>query len=333
MDVSVKKKAELIEAGGVVIDGTFRPYVSRATAGPGAGGESIFVNVGGHRVRLGVRPVSRFHASLSGDNVTIYDEEAGKKVFVTGKLEEAISHCPKQVYITVSERCVKDCKFCPVPRLQGKIKSTEEVLEMVRNGLENPALASISLTSGIWQTPEEEVARIAGLVLEINRLAKPRNIPIGVSVYPTADSSVVLKKAGASEIKYNVETVDPDIFGKVCPGLSRDYIVESLENAVPVFGRNHVFSNILIGLGESDETVVKGMEMLAGKGVIPILRKVNPSPLRKDEIYVEKVSAERLLRLAGEGRRILEENGLDIKQVLTGCIPCTGCDVTPVTDL
>lgn len=332
MEVSVKKKAELIETGGVVIDSSFRPYVTRATAGPGAGLESIFVNIRGHRVRLGVRQASRFKASLDGDDVTIYDEEGPEKVFVRGKLEEAISHCPRQAYITVSERCVFDCKFCPVPKLQGKIKSTEEVLDLVRNGLNNPALASISLTSGVWKTPEEEVERVAGLVREIDKLAKPRNIPVGVSVYPTDDSSEILKDAGALEIKYNIESVDPEIFKKVCPNLSQDYVIKSLEHAVSVFGRNHVFSNILIGLGETDDTVIKGIEMLASKGVIPILRKVNPHPLRKDDVYIEKVSAGRLLKLSSEERRILVKYGLDVTQAQTGCLPCTGCDVSPVWD-
>jgi biotin synthase-related radical SAM superfamily protein len=330
MESSVRKKAELIETGGVVIDESFRPYVSKATAGPGAGLESIFVNVGGHRVRLGVRQVSKFKASLSGDDVTISDENGE---FARGKLEEAISHCPKQVYITVSEKCVYNCKFCPVPKLQGRIKPNEEVLDMVRRGLRDPSLSCISLTSGVWQTPQEEVTRISGVVREIRALMEPYNIPIGVSVYPTDDSSELLKAAGAEEIKYNIETVDPAIFEKVCPGLSQDYIIRSLEHAVPIFGRNHVFSNILIGLGESDETVISGIETLASKGVIPILRKVNPHPLRKDEIYVEPVSAARLLKLAGEERRILESYGLDVTQAVTGCLPCTGCDVSPVRDL
>lgn len=330
MEPGVKRKAELIEAGGVVIDGTFQPYVSRATAGPGAGLESIFVAIDGHRVRLGVRQVSKFRASLHDGEVTIYE---GDIRFASGKLEEAISHCPKQVYITVSERCVHDCKFCPVPKLQGKIKSTDEVIELVRRGMENPLLASISLTSGVWRTPEEEVDRVAGLVRKISELTAPRQIPIGVSIYPTERSSVLLKEAGAIEIKYNVETMDPAIFEKVCPGLSLEYIIRSLECAVLAFGRNHVFSNMLIGLGESDETLIDGMELLAGKGVIPILRKVNPHPLRKGEVYMENVSARRLLSLAGEHRRILEKHGLDVRQAVTGCLPCTGCDVSPVRDV
>ncbi len=330
METSVRKKAELIETGGVVVDSSFMPYISRATAGPGAGLESIFVSIGGHRVRLGVHKQSKFSASLNGRDVTISDERGE---FARGTLEEVITHCPKQVYITVSERCVFDCKFCSVPKLQGKIKSTDEVLEMVRHGLRDPSLSAISITSGVWKTPQEEADRIAGIVKAINKELGSHKVPIGVSIYPTENSSELLKEAGTAEVKYNIETVDPEIFERVCPGLSQEYIIKSLEHAVSLYGKNHVFSNILIGLGESDETVLSGVEMLAGKGVIPILRKTNPHPLRTGEIYVENVSAERLLKLGVETHRILEKHGLHAEQALTGCLPCTGCDITPSWDI
>jgi hypothetical protein len=75
------------------------------------------------------------------------------------------------------------------------------------------------------------------------------------------------------------------------------------------------------------------MEMLAARGAIPILRKTNPHPLRAGEIYIETVSADRLLKLATEERRILEKHGLDTTRALTGCVPCTGCDITPLKDV
>jgi biotin synthase-related radical SAM superfamily protein len=330
VDESVRKKAELIEAGGVTVDSSFDPYKSRSTAGPGAGLESIFVDIGGHRVRLGVRQASRFNAALEDGIVTISRDGAE---YVKGRLEHAIAHCPGQVYITVSEKCVFDCKFCPVPKLQGKIKSDEEVLELVREGMKHPDLAAISITSGVWRTPEEEAERIARLVKIIRKELDGREVPIGVSIYATENSSELLKEAGAAEVKYNIECLDREIFARVCPGLDFDHIVAALEHAVAVFGRNHVFSNVLIGLGESDEAVIDGMEMLASRGAIPILRKTNPHPLRAGEVAVESVSADRLLKLAREERRILEKHGLDTTKSLTGCVICTGCDITPVTDI
>ncbi len=330
VDASVRKKAELIEAGGVTVDRSFDPYKSRSTSGPGAGLESIFVNIGGHRVRLGVRQTSRFTARLEGDTVTITRDGAE---YVKGRLEHAISHCPGQVYITVSEKCVFDCKFCPVPKLQGKIKSDEEVLGLVREGMKHPDLSAISITSGVWRTAEEEAEKIARLVKLIRKELDGRDVPIGVSIYATENSSELLKEAGAAEVKYNIECLDREIFARVCPGLDFDHIVDALEHAVAVFGKNHVFSNVLIGLGESDEAVIDGMEMLAGKGAIPILRKTNPHPLRAGEVDVESVSADRLLKLAREERRILEKHGLDTTKSLTGCVICTGCDITPLRDV
>ena len=123
MDVSLRKKAELIEAGGVTVDSSFDPFKSRSTAGPGAGLESIFVNIDGHRVRLGVRQSSRFSARLADGTVTI---TAGGSVFVKGRLEQAISHCPRQVYITVSEKCILIASSAPFQSSRARSSRTRK---------------------------------------------------------------------------------------------------------------------------------------------------------------------------------------------------------------
>lgn len=43
MPMDAKKKAELIEEGGVEVDGPILSHLSRSTAGPGAGLESFFL--------------------------------------------------------------------------------------------------------------------------------------------------------------------------------------------------------------------------------------------------------------------------------------------------
>ena len=45
------------------------------------------------------------------------------KELVRGEIEHVLAHCPEQAYITLSERCIYDCTFCSVPKLQGKIKT------------------------------------------------------------------------------------------------------------------------------------------------------------------------------------------------------------------
>ena len=130
------------------------------------------------------------------------------------------------------------------------------------------------------------------------------DLPIGVAVYPTQNSTRLLKEAGADEIKYNVETMDRQLFETMCPGLSLDFVLDALKDAVEIFGRNKVFSNILVGLGEDDQSIINGMQDLIKMGVIPILRAVVEHPLRS-QTRMRRPSAERLLRLARKERALL----------------------------
>jgi len=329
MGTKAEVKARLIAAGGVDIDEKLLGRITTPASGPGAGLKSFFLRFNGHRVRLGVKHSSKLKASLDNNEVVI--KENGEEL-VRGQLEDALAHCPKQAYITVSEVCVFDCQFCPVPLLRGHVKSPDDVEKKIQDILANPELAgqlnAIALTSGVEKSPQDEVERIAGIVKRL----KKYNLPIGVSVYPTPDSNKILKDAGADEIKYNVETMDRDLFKKMCPGLSLDFVISSLKDAVRVFGKNKVFSNIIIGLGESDETIVSGVTELAKIGVISILRAAVEHPLRS-HIAIKRPDAERLLRLAEKEREILDRYGLRCDKAQTMCAPCTGCDLVPHRDL
>jgi biotin synthase-related radical SAM superfamily protein len=330
MEMNAEIKALLVSIGSANIDEELLREIAKTTvpsAGPGAGLESFFIKSGGHRVRLSINKNSPLKVVRCCTDVAVIKD--GKPI-VTGKLESALSHCPEQAYLTISGRCIYDCKFCPVPKLDGEVKVPDKILQLVEEAKATGQLRAISLTSGIEKSPADEVKK----AVEMVRTLRARyDVPIGVSVYPTDTSSEELKEAGATEIKYNVETMDPEIFAKCCPGLSLDYVLKSLEKAVPIFGKNKVSSNFILGLGESDECVIEGVTRLAEMGVIPNLRPISPHPLRKGEVKVERPSAERLLRLARATKTILEEHGLRADLAETMCLPCTGCDITPQRDV
>lgn len=324
-----EEKAYLISIGSVSIDESLIPEIlpTTATAGPGAGGTSVFIRSGDRRVRLAIDPASPLRVVPDGDAVAVV---RGTERIARGRLERPLCHCPEQAYITVSERCIYDCRFCPVPKLDGAIKDTTTILRMVEEAASTGDLAAISLTSGVAESPEEEVDRVAAVVRALRaRFA----LPIGVSVYPTAASTGILRAAGADEIKYNVETMDSDVFARVCPGLSLDYILDALAGAVTVFRRNAVFTNWIIGIGEDDACIQDGVTRLAEMGVIPVLRPISVSPLRAGEITVDRPSPERLLSLAAMTRDVLKRHGLDPLKARTMCLPCTGCDLTPLRDV
>jgi biotin synthase-related radical SAM superfamily protein len=246
-----------------------------------------------------------------------------------GRLVEPLLHCPEQAYITVSERCIFDCKFCAVPKLRGGIKSRHTVLQMVEEAARKGNLRAISLTSGVEVSPQAEAERVAGIVRDLKRFG----VPIGVSISPFPGVNQILKDAGADEVKYNLECVDPELFSQVCPGISRPEIMDALQEAVAIFGKNRVFTNIILGLGESDETLHSSIDELTEMGVIPVLRAVYPHPLRVGEVQMDRPSAKRLLDLAHYLKGALEKSGLDGSAALTGCYRCTGCDLIPGRDL
>ena len=325
--MDLKTKARLISSGTVELPETFRPSGPISTAGPGAGERNVFFSSDEKIVRLGVADRSPLKLEeLDGGEVAIL--EGGVEV-ARGVLEKPLLHCPRQAYITVSERCIYDCKFCAVPKLSGGVKSRERVLDMVTEADDTGELEAISLTSGVERSPEEEVERVADIVRDLRRF----DVPIGVSVTPARRSSEILWAAGADEIKYNVECLDPDIFTEVCPDVSLDRIKKALEKAVGIFGENRVFSNVIIGLGESETALQEGIAELAGMGVLPVLRAVYPHPLRAGEVLMIRPSPERLTDLAHRLKRVLDDHGLRGDVVETGCYLCTGCDLIPHRDL
>ncbi|MHC1686195.1 MAG: radical SAM protein [Methanothrix sp.] len=330
MEMNAEIKALLVSIGSANIDEELLREITRTTtpsAGPGAGLESFFIKSGGHRVRLSINKNSPLKVVRCGSDVAVIKDG---KTIMTGKLESALSHCPEQAYLTMSGKCVYDCKFCPVPKLDGEVKVPDKILRLVEEARQTGQLRAISLTSGVEKSPDDEVRK----AVEMVKVLRARyDVPIGVSVYPTDASSELLKEAGATEIKYNVETMDPEIFAKNCPRLSLDYVLKSLEKAVSIFGRNRVSSNFILGLGESDECVIEGVTRLAKIGVIPNLRPISPHPLRKGEAEVQRPSAERLLKLARLTKAVLEEHGLRADHAETMCLTCTGCDITPQRDV
>ena len=128
-------------------------------------------------------------------------------------------------------------------------------------------------------------------------------LPIGVSIYPLPSSPARLKEAGAIEVKFNLETATEELFAEMCPGLVRQDAEDALRESVPLFGRDHVFSNIILGLGETDDEMSACIERLCRDGIIPVIRPLTPGgDLKK----AQRPDPQRILKIF----HILEDTGL-----------------------
>lgn len=303
----------------------------KSTAGPSAGSSgSVFIASNGRRVRLNSdknSPVKIRRISDAGDIAVFVGPEQTRPLLI-GKVEPALAHCPEQAYINLSEKCIFDCKYCSVPLLQGKTKTKEESLRIIENAFLRGNVKAVSITSGVEISPADELERVLALLPEL----KKYNVPIGVSVYAVPGGSEKLKKAGVSEVKYNIEAAESALFKQVCPDLSEADVFAELEEAVRIFGRGSVFSNVIVGLGETDENVEERLEELAGLGVIACIRPIYENVLRKGECIMKRPSAERLLKLFEMQSRISEKYGLHPEKAQTMCALCSGCDMVPGKD-
>jgi len=351
------KKAELINNGTIYIPKSFAlPYYpSRSTAGPGAGKPGIVLGFNGTRVKLSIVRDEKSTFSLVR-NTNLNKDDAEIKRCVQGKsyqilkngelfldevsLEPTLMHAPNQAFINITDNCIFDCSFCVTPDLdkKGKKCSLERWIDLILAHANNSKLEAVAITSGVAESPHKTVLDMVKIIKAVRE--KLPAMPIGVEPYVTSKKDVeLLHKAGATEIKINLETPSRDIFTKVCPEMDYDGIHDALEFAVPIFGRNKVCTNLILGLGESDDEVVRAVEDLAKDGIVATLRALRLNKYNIPKLTValgftpEQVPPERMLRLAKKQKEILNRNNLSTVEFKTMCHRCKCCDIVPQQDI
>jgi biotin synthase-related radical SAM superfamily protein len=315
-------KARLLAAGSARLTGEPADrFVARSTAGPGAGGKgAVFFAMGSHRVKFALNPQSNIEIVHRGGGVADLYYEGD---LIPGRLLEPGLHCPGQAFITVTECCIFRCRYCSVPRLSGRRKTIQEIMDLVESVRHR--VTSIAVTSGVKGSIEEEEA----YVLDVVRHLLFFGLPIGVSIYPTDQTPDRLRNLGVTEVKFNIEAATPEIFARMCPGLDYARLWRVLDRSVELFGKNRVFSNVIIGLGETDEEMETCINRLTAHGVIPVLRPLNPVA---ELAGMPRPSAERLKKMFAMHERALAVAGLDTMQAQTMCTNCAGCDLVPGRD-
>ncbi|NLX49819.1 MAG: radical SAM protein [Methanospirillum sp.] len=316
-------KAAVLAGGGCRIEGELPPgAVARSTAGPGAGGDgAVFFSRGGRRIRI---PLG------SGGPARLIVHEDGRAELscggerADGRLEPVGLHCPRQAFVTVSESCVFDCVYCRVPGCRGARKTVGEIVALVESVA--GSVDAIALTSGVAVSVEEEEEYVCRVVEALRGF----DLPIGVSIFPTLATPARLHALGVAEVKFNLETATPELFAAHCPGLPYETVREALADSVPLFGRGHVFSNVLVGLGETDGELDRCVDGLVALGVVPVLRPLTPAAGCRN---LPRPTPERLVRAARHLSRALDRAGLDPSGALSMCGACTGCDLAAWRDL
>jgi hypothetical protein len=345
-------KAEMISMGRVhvpreVLSG-YR--LSRSTAGPGAGSTSLAIAWSGtdgreHNIKLAVAaegevdvPIAMVRTEDGGLELRRAD---GTLMVADVRLLPIIMHAPGQAFINLDGDCIHACAFCTTHLIDPKRKNLldpQRWVELIVESHNRRPFDALSITSVAASDHEammedyEEI--IHGVLLQIP------TIKIGVEPYVGGVEDIQrFKDAGASEIKINIQSPVPAILESICPGWSLEDQYGLLEVAVGVFGRGRVTTNIIVGLGESDDDVALCLERLTAMGVVPSVRAVRLNDLNTPNLQralghqLEKVDPERHLHLAGMLHESLDRNDLSAGSMDTMCHACGCCDLEPGQDV
>ena len=336
------KKAELLAAGPLQVSRDFKPPfpLSKSTAGTGAGSTAVVIAFAGIRVKKAITyEEEEFTLSVSEGNYSI--QHQGAPFLEQVSLSPTLAHAPEQAFFNLATECIYNCKFCTSPSLkaQGATKSLsdEKILSLIKGYAQTGSLKAVALTSAVVSTPQATIDRMSNLVRQIKK-ALPA-MPVGVEPYVENRAQIEqLKAAGADEIKLNIETYDQEIFNKVCGEQDIIAIIDRLKEAVAIFGRGQVTSNIIYGMGETDEVVLAGCEYLASLGCVATLRPLRLNSLNRPAMEaalgpLAPVSPERMVSLAQRYKQILVNAQLTTLSFKTMCHECTCCDIVPFRDI
>jgi hypothetical protein len=341
MEESLNKKAILSLGGAVLLpEGFVIPgRVSHSTAGPGAGFGSIAFSFDGYRVKKSISYEDGEFELHEGDG-GLYLTHRGEPFIDPIGIEPIVRHCPEQAFFNLDPRCMFRCAYCNSPMLgldQDKHLSADRIMEMLEESMSDHEVVAVSFTSGVVGSVDETVDRFVEIIGRV-RDEYPE-IPIGVEPYVSCREHILmLKEAGADEIKINLETPDRGIFARVCPDLDYDSILELLKEAVGIFGKGSVISNIIYGLGETDRCLEDAMVLLCSMGVIPGLRALRVNSMNSERIIAaigdpEPVTPDRAIRLATIQKATMAKYGLTTRSSHTMCMECGCCDLVPFRDL
>jgi radical SAM protein (TIGR04043 family) len=247
----------------------------------------------------------------------------------------ALIHGVDCLATTVDQTCVHwrhnlQCDFCGIElslKHQRTItrKSPEQLIEVIHAARAENRANHITLTIGT-QAGEDRGAHV--LSETTRRIKEEIDIPIHAQVEPVDIAYLEeLKNSGVDTLGIHIETCDLDIFKKVCPGkalLDFKYYEKMWGHAVDIFGKNQVSSFVIIGLGESDESILNGAKWMASNGVIPFIVPLRPIPETPLENAIPP-SPERMTYLYDEVNRILKENDLNPNKSKAGCVRCKAC--------
>lgn len=207
---------------------------------------------------------------------------------VLGLAEYRLDAKPTTAYLmTYTEgSCIANCAFCPqarespsdkslLSRVLWPVYSTEKVLERLSKPMDD-ILTRICIQAINYPGFFDDVLDF------LQAFRGATDLPVSLDTSPLSmDELVRLREAGLDRISIPLDAATPEVFdmvkGKSAGGpYSWERHLNALNEAVGVFGVGRVYSNLIVGLGETEEEAVRLIQRLDDMGVGAVLFAFTP---------------------------------------------------------
>lgn len=186
--------------------------------------------------------------------------------------------------ICVYKKEGKACKFCNLP-LENAVYDINDIIETIDYCLEKVEFRHFLIGGGTYS--------LAGgwdIILKIATYIRSRsNKDIYLMSIPPQDISILdkLKKAGITEVAFNLEVFDRELAKLIMPGkgyIELNTYIEAFKHAVQLWGKTGCVRSLLIYGFDTNDIFLEGIEKLCQLGVEPIISIFRP--LANTEYFV-----------------------------------------------
>ena len=173
----------------------------------------------------------------------------------------------------------RGCAFCDVPASEENfdLNKIYDALKLLRN--KNISFRHILIGGGtcLNETIWDKIKQLAKYLKEDEYF---KNKPLSLMcILPPIEQLVELKKAGITEVAFNLEIANENLAKKYMKGkfTEKKRFYEVMTQAIKIFGIGNVRSAIIVGLDKKDD-LIKEVQCMAQKGILPCLSALRALP-------------------------------------------------------
>jgi len=191
---------------------------------------------------------------------------------------------PTTIYMLTyrDEKCSANCLFCPQARTSSSRADmlarvtwpafpTKQVTQKIASAAEKGTVKRVCIQALNYPTVHKDLTNLTKLI------HLHSNVPISLSCPPfTKVQFKELAKAGADRVSIALDAATEQLFNKVKGAETQSpyqwkHQHQALKEAVEVFGKNQVYTHLIVGLGETEREIIETIQQCTDQGITPSL--------------------------------------------------------------